>query len=314
MDLRERKALFEREKTVYESVKPVFRGVDGFDAYNPSIPFAWNDREYIFCRIEKRTDWARSWVRLFERVGTDEWSLVPGGMSYQLEDPFVSVIHGELVLGGTHVRYSAGKIQSFCGYFYRGTDLSDLRYFTSGPDNMKDIRLVGLPDGRIGVFSRPRGADIRQRFGSHSQIGFTIISGLNELTAEVIQDAAYIPGLFGKGEWGGCNQAYLLDDGKIGIIGHMGFAQNHEDGTELQVYSNVSFVFDQARNQAEDLAIIGTRSCYPEGPSKYPHLRDCCFTAGVVPRNDRRVDLYSGIGDCEIGRILIDDPFSDGIS
>ena len=50
---------------------------------------------------------------------------------------------------------------TYYGYFYRGTDISNLYYFTTGPYYMKDIRLD----------------------------------------------------LFGKDEWGGCNQAYLLDSG-----------------------------------------------------------------------------------------------------
>jgi hypothetical protein len=75
-------------------------------------------------------------------------------------------------------------------------------------------------------------------------------------------------------------------------------------------YLNISFIFDPCQHAALDVKIIGTRPCYPEGPAKRPNLVDVAFTSGIVPRPDGKVDLYSGIGDCEVGRIVIDDPFN----
>jgi len=103
-------------------------------------------------------------------------------MIYPLEDPYVCWIDDTFVLGGAHVRYKAGKINTFSGYFYKGADLHDLCYFTVGPDYMKDIRLVQLADRRIGVFSRPRNQESVRRFGSEAQIGFAIIEQLDDLT------------------------------------------------------------------------------------------------------------------------------------
>ncbi len=218
--LPERRAQFEATKQIYESAKLTFHGVDAYDVYNASIPFDWQGRSYIFGRVERRAEWARSWVRLFAQSGPDEWTLVPDSMIYPLEDPYIARIHDQLVLGGTHVRYKSGVVDTYYGYFYRGSHLDDLVYFTTGPDYMKDIRLVELADGRIGVFSRPRNDEILCRFGCESQIGYATIDRLEDLTAEVIEHAPYIPGLFGDGEWGGCNQAYALASGVIGVIGH----------------------------------------------------------------------------------------------
>ncbi|MHA2852433.1 MTP-1 family protein [Paenibacillus lautus] len=304
MNLLEQRQQFEGNKRIYESAKLVFRGVEGFDVYNPSIPFAWNGKRYIYGRVEKRHEWARSWVRLFEQSGPDEWTAVPDTMIYQLEDPYISVIHKQLVLGGTHVRYKQGRLDTFYGYFYKGSDLHDLLYFTTGPDYMKDIRLVELQDGRIGVFSRPRGEGIRKEFGSESLVGFTIIDSLDDLSPDVIENAPYIRGLFSKDEWGGCNQAYLLESGKIGVIGHICYAQG-----DTSTYMNMAFVLDPRTNQFSDLKIIGTRLCYPDGPAKKAHLTDCAFTAGIEMRPDGKVNLYSGIGDTEAARIVIDYPF-----
>lgn len=307
MDLRERKYQFEQNATIYESATLTFLGVDGYDVYNPSIPFTHNGKQYIFGRVERRNEWARSVVRLFENTGKDTWSLVTDAPWYQLEDPYIAVIGNELVMGGTHVRYNAGKIETLYGYFYKGTDVKDLYYFTTGPDYMKDIRLVALKDGRVGVFSRPRSEEIKQKYGCESLIGFTVVDSLADLSSEVIANAPYLENFFQDGEWGGCNQVYLLESGKLGCIGHKCYL-DEEKGQS--VYFNIAFVFDPETKEVSEEKIIGTRGSYPEGPAKKPNLQDCAFTSGIVMREDGKVDLYSGIGDCESGRIVIDYPFA----
>ncbi|WFR56245.1 DUF1861 family protein [Anaerocolumna sp. AGMB13025] len=309
MTIIEQREVFEREKNIYESCKVKFLGVEGFDVYNTSIPFYWEGKRYIYGRIEKRDEWARSWARLFEETGKDEWTLVQNEMIYQLEDPYIAVINGELILGGTHVRKKQGIIDTYYGYFYRGKDIHDLVYFTTGPDYMKDIRLVSLEGGKIGVFSRPRNEEIRTLYGSESIVGFTVINDIQELNAEVINNAEKIDGLFDADEWGGCNQCYYLDSGKIGVIGHKSYKRTDDEGNEILVYVNISFVYDREEKKAFDVKIIGTRDCYPEGPAKLPSLVDCVFTSGIVMREDGKADLYSGVGDTEVGRLVIDYPF-----
>lgn len=310
MTLKQEKELFESRRNVYDSALLTFHGVEGFDVYNCSIPFRWQGRDYIYGRVEKREQWARSWVRLFERTGPDNYTVVPDMMPYQLEDPYIAFIHGEMVFGGTHVRKRRGEIDTYYGYFYRGSDLNDLVYFTTGPDYMKDIRIIQLADGKIGVFSRPRNEEIRRKYGSGSVIGFAVIGALEELTDDVIQNAAAIDGLFGADEWGGCNQAYLLRDGSIGIIGHKSYADVAANGDQLAVYVNTAFEFDPRTLQATNQKIIGTKACYPACPAKMPALVDCTFTSGIVMRGDGRVDLYAGVGDVAEGRIAIEYPFS----
>ena len=299
----------EKDKKVYHSTVLTFHGVEGFDVYNCSIPFTWEGKEYIYGRVEKREEWARSWVRLFEKTGEKDYTLVKDHMNYQLEDPYISIIHGEMVLGGTHVRKQNSKVETYYGYFYRGRDLDDLVYFTTGPDYMKDIRLVELMDGRIGVFSRPRNEEIEKKYGSGAMIGFAVISSLEELTNDVIEAAELVPGIFDRGEWGGCNQAYLLEDGMIGVIGHQCYTQPIEEGEALAVYMNISFEFNPQTYEVTNKKVIGTRSCYPEGPAKLPNLIDCTFTSGIVMREDKKADLYAGIGDTMEGCITIDYPF-----
>lgn len=308
MTVKEKKLTFERNAKIYDRALLTFEGVEGFDVYNCSLPFTGKDgKRYIYGRVENPNEWANSTVVLFEEIAPDTYARVKDSMIYQLEDPFVQRIGGELVLGGTHVRKQRGGIQTYYGYFYRG-DESRMTYFTTGPDFMKDIRLVELPDGRIGVFSRPRHGVYAG--GAQSQIGFTVIDDLGKLDAEVIENAPYLTGLIGEGEWGGVNQAYLLGSGKIGVIGHLSYDDHTPEGQHLQVYVNTAFLLDPVAGTVTDPVIIGTKGCYPPCPPKVPRLADCVFTTGILPRPDGKVDLFSGVGDAFEGRITIDDPFA----
>lgn len=300
--------MFEKNKAVYDSAKLSFLGVDGYDVYNCSTVIHQDGKNFIFGRVEMRDRWADSTVMLFEEVGRDTYRLVEGSKTYPLEDPFVSKIHGEYILGGTHVRKSKGKVETFYAYFYRGNDLKNLTYFTTGPCRMKDIRLVELSSGKIGVFSRPRSKEILEKYGCESMIGYEEISSIDELDAEVIERAEYLPDIFREKEWGGCNQVLRLADSCLGIIGHLS-ERLPVDGITYSVYMNVAFCFNPETKKCGDVKIIGTRSSYPEGPCKKEFLKDCAFTSGITVREDGRVDLYSGIGDCEEGRITIDNPF-----
>lgn len=172
---------------------------------------------------------------------------------------------------------------------------------------MKDIRLVQLGDGRIGVFSRPRSKELIATYGSEFLVGCTVIDSLDELTAEAITNAKIIPGLFGDLEWGGVNQAYLLENDDIGVIGHL----SYQDGDQ-SVYSVISFVLDYENLKVHDYQIIATRKNFPEGPAKRDHLHDCCFPSGIVPiEGTDEYLLYSGIGDTQEGVVKINYPFKD---
>ena len=61
--------------------------------------------------------------------------------SSKLQDPFATIIAGEIVFGGVRVIWNNGRIVSWVTDFYRGSSIYNLKYFTSGPDHMKDIRL-----------------------------------------------------------------------------------------------------------------------------------------------------------------------------
>ena len=122
-----------------------------------------------------------------------------------------------------------------------------------------------------------------------------------------------MPGLFGPGEWGGCNQCVPLPDGRIGVAAHLCHAgEAASNGKAMQHYCNAAFAFDPATGRATPPRLIATRATYGGAVvPKEPHLADCAFTSGLVRRPDGLWDLYSGLCDAAEGRVtLLFDPFA----
>ncbi|KAG5510776.1 hypothetical protein GH5_07001 [Leishmania sp. Ghana 2012 LV757] len=292
---------FERTKVVQEATYITFKGLDTHDVYNCCVPFRVDGVYYMFGRVERRNEWVNSHVRLFRQTGHDEYTLVEHAMQWQLEDPFLVKIHGEMLFGGVRVTKDQGKVSHYACDFYRGT-IDDLHYFTSGPKNMKDIRLVGLADGKIGIFSH-------HKTSSTCITGFITINSLDELCSQVIDAAESIDHTLFGDAWGGVNQPYLLSTGKIGCISHHGYLDTDAKGEVLNVYCITSFVYEPSTNKCYDYKILGTKSCFPDYPPKSPKLMDCAFVSGIVMRDDGKCDLYSGVGDTREGRMVVEYPF-----
>lgn len=306
--IRERKDIFEQScAKPLESAKLTFVGADGWDVYNCSIPFVWNGVRYIFGRLEKHEIWTQSHIALFRETAKDVWTKETKFTELELEDPYVQVIQGELIVGGTYIRRGKdGKFVTYLGRFYRGKDPFTLTHFADGPDKMKDIRMTELPNGRIGVFSRPRGEEVRAKWGSEAVIGYAEIASLKDFTADLVQNAPIIPGLFGKDEWGGCNQAYALKDGRILVAAHLSCGgPAATNGIPRQIYMNAAFVFDPKTFRASEPTIVATRRFYPVNEPKVAHLDDCVFTSGFVFRDDDRVDVYTGLCDADEARCTL---------
>ena len=306
--MRGRKSAFERTAAApLESARLVFHGTEGWDVYNCSIPFVWGGVRYMFGRVERHETWTASHVTLFKETGKDDWTRVEGFSDLELEDPYMQVVKGELIVGGTYIRRDKdGKFLSYLGRFYRGKDPFSLVFFADGPDKMKDIRMTELPNGKIGVFSRPRGEDVRAKWGSEAVVGYFEIDSLDQFSAERAQNARIIPGLFGKDEWGGCNQAYALKDGRILLAAHLSCSgPAATNGIPRQIYMNATFVFDPATFTATEPKIIATRRFYLAADPKAPSLDDCVFTSGFVFRDDGLIDIYTGLCDSAEARVTL---------
>lgn len=287
-----------------EILTPV--GVDGFDVYNPSAPFEAQGETYIAGRVENRND-EKSKVMFFKE-GNGTLQLVENSPVFELQDPFTTYIGNEIFLGGVRVVWEENRAVTWYTDFYRGTSIDNLKYFTSGPEHMKDIRLMELEDGRIAVFSRPQGEKIMKRFDCIAKIGFTIVDKIEDITPEAIESAQLLEGQFLPDEWGGCNQLYLLKNGLIGVIGHKACGEG-DDSEKILHYYSMAFVVNPKTREVSQTKIICSRDCFPEGPVKHPRLKDVTFTSGIIRNTNGTATLYSGLSDCQVGKVLIPDPF-----
>lgn len=297
-----RELLKEYIPAVEKGTKIYFTGVEDLDVYNITAPF-WNEGEwYIAGRVEAR-DSEDSEVIFFTRNG-DVWEPKDDLMTFQLQDPFITKLKGELVFGGVEIHRSRDAEQKIIGWrttLYRGRTIHDFEYAVDGPWSMKDIRLCEMADGNVGVFSRPFGVE-----GSVALIGFGISESFQGLSESTIISAPLFKDQFDKDEWGGANEIHLLKNGFLGVLGHIAY----RDENRMLHYHAMSFVVNPWTREKSELKIIAVRSDFPDGPAKRPDLVDVIFSGGLIRQPDQRAILYVGASDAEAYHINIPDPFT----
>lgn len=288
------------EKRDVAARRPVFCGVEGYDVYNPTAPFSWEGKNMICARVEKR-DSEDSQAVFFRETERDIYVPAEGWERYPLQDPSLARVYGYYVLGGTEVFPHPEQPGRMCWHttFYYGKTPQHMEKLAQGPDGMKDVRLTELADGRIGIFTRPQGEK-----GGRGKIGFTAVEDFAGVTAEVMAEAPLLD-LFGGEEWGGVNEARLLDDGRLGVLGHIACFRPDE----VRHYFPMAFVFDPGTGKHTEPIILAERKEFLAGPSKRPDLEDVLFSGGILCRGEEAV-LYVGVSDCEIQYTVVPNPFS----
>ena len=283
-----------------ESEKIHFEFPEEKDIYNITAPFDDAGRKMIAARVEAR-DSEDSEVYFFKETEDHRYVLAEDTPVFQLQDPFVTKIHGELVFGGVEIfpKKDQPDQLDWRTVFFRGKSIQDLQPFFEGPIGMKDIRLCELPDGSIAVFTRPQG-----KKGGRGKIGYARINKLEELTIELIDDAPLFDDLFLDEEWGGANEIHVLGNGLLGVLGHI--AKFDEKG-ERHYYPMV-FAVDPYTAAFSKVQIIAERSDFQDGPAKRPDLVDVVFSGGLIRRDDGLAELYAGTSDAEAQKIIIPDP------
>ncbi|WP_281974592.1 DUF1861 family protein [Halobacillus litoralis] len=291
---------YEKQPPLNRGEKVHFTSVGERDVYNITAPFKDGTEEVIAGRVEPR-DSEYSEVKFFKKDG-GHWSPWEGAPTFELQDPFVTTIHGRLVFGGVEVSPHKDKegALTWKTVFYQGDSINDLQWFAEGPQGMKDIRLLELADRRIGVCTRPQGDK-----GGRGKIGYTEIDSLDQLTAEVIEEAPLLQEHFIGEEWGGANELYLLKNDQIGMLGHIA----RFDETGNRHYYPMTCVLDRESMRLEDMKIIAVRDDFPDGEAKRNDLVDVLFSGGLVQIGDEEAELYVGVSDAEAHRIRIPNPF-----
>lgn len=276
-----------------------FAGVGDLDVYNISAPFRSAGRTVIAGRVERR-DSEHSTAIFFEEVD-GVWLPIEGAPRFALQDPFVTFIAGELVFGGVEVRFGEG-LPEWWTVFYRGADIFTLVPFFNGPLGMKDIRLCALADGRVAVFTRPRGSK-----GGRGTIGYTAVPSLDALNVETIDAAPMLSDMFHPLDWGGVNEAHLLANGEIGLIAHAAYFEDDTMYSPRHYYA-IAFTFDPAGHRWRDLKVIAGRGQFGPGAAKRPDLVDVVFSSGIE-RRGAVTRLYAGTSDAEAHWVEIPYPF-----
>jgi len=291
---------FEEKKVNILGEKLTFTGVGGRDVYNITKPFMDDGELIIAGRVENR-DSEVSEVDFFKKVGQN-WDKVEKNINLALQDPFVTKISGELILGGVEI-FPHPTLKGHLGYrtvFYRGTDVNGLRKFAVGPELMKDIRLLELSKGKILVFARHQG-----EIGGRGKISFAIINSLEELNAKSIANAELIINQFDDAEWGGSNELHLLKNGLIGVLGHVSYYDKIMD----RHYQAMSFSFNPETKEVSPIKLIATRKNFKPGEYKRKDIMDVIFSGGIQRLKGGMAEFYAGVSDAEAHVILIEDPF-----
>ncbi len=275
------------------------------DVYNITAPFQVGQQSYIAGRVESHNSWYDTDVYdpqiWFFEEDNNVWRKVPSLPVFEMEDPFLARIGEQIVFGGVKVNgRNLTHDFSLRTHFYIGRDLTSLIALTHGPEGMKDIRLVELADGKIGVFTRPQGA--RSKLG---KIGFIVIDSLAELTPTLLDSAPVIESLFvDNEEWGGVNNAYQMSDGRIGALGHI--ARTHDGQHE---YYPLTFLFNPDTYEVSNEKIIASYGNFPKAKAKFPRLERVVFPGGLLFKKDGLAELYCGVADAHGARLAMPNPF-----
>ncbi|MCF7932146.1 MAG: DUF1861 family protein [Acholeplasmataceae bacterium] len=273
------------------------------DVYNISAPFDSLGKTYIAGRIEQR-DREISAVGFFKEA-QDTYTLdqsVP--MIPLFQDPSVQIIDDQMIIGGTRIitdHDDPNRITGWHTSFYQGSDLMDLTRIGDAPSGMKDVRVIRVQD-QIAVFTRPQGG-----LAGPGKIGFMMIDTLFELSPDRISKATILSDHFRDDEWGGANQLHVLNNGWIGVLGHI----SRRDQMNHLHYAAMTFAFHPWTMETRGLKVIAERRDFLEGEAKREDLHDVIFPGGLVRTDHGKALLYAGISDCEAQRLTITDPYLD---
>lgn len=278
--------------------------------YNPTTEIENKGKKQLALRVEPKSSEIDAHIVFFEEEnGT--WKALEKSPHLHLQDPFyIKNIHGYQILGGVEVfpHPTEPDSLSWKTVFYRYVDdICEIeKPFATGPGGMKDIRLIELLNGKIGIFTRPQGG----KYG-RGKIGYTEIDELADLTPEVINNAKIIGDQFAKDEWGGANDLYLLADGRIGVLGHIAHYDKDIKGQEMRKnYYAMAFVFDPDDRSVSDIKIIANAGdlefCMDR---KTNQLGNVLFSGGLKIEGEK-AKLYAGVNDIHAVCLEIDNPFA----
>jgi hypothetical protein len=315
-----------------------FEGIKNDEAvYNP-CPFVIDNELCLLGRVEAHVS-EIAHVHQFRKdpasagsYGAAKWQSQELSFLH-VQDPFLSCIKNKKIVGGVALDFSEPfpgiySIENYRTSFY---DFETKEKLVDGPDGMKDIRLVDLKDC-IGVFTRPRTED---RGTVHSSIQFSTVPSIEDINAELINTISIDPmkkvsGFFNHNEWGGVNAVYQLEDGWLGILGHIAYYSEHatdespdraHTDEHLRKYAAIAFEFHpDTKAVTHPVIILARNNLATDAKAKREDLHDVIFPGGFIfcsravgPAEEgepiKEVLFFYGLGDAHVGVSALPYPF-----
>ncbi len=291
-----------------------FTGTEGLDKYNPCA-ISINKEIILAVRVETRDSiWTdpekyKPEIKFFKENG-EVWQYVPELPTLTIaEDPFAQWVNTNKGLKLLFGYVTAQCVNMQCIFetrLFLVENLNELAHaqpFLVVP-MMKDIRFLQLLSGEIVVCGRPQG-----QFGGIGRINMVKIYSLELLTENALWEAPIIsPGVEDVVKMG-TNELYELENGLIGALGHT--AYKSPDGNLH--YMACVWTIDLQTNAMSPITIIAQRKNFPDGPAKTPDLADVVFPGSLIPLENSKVRLFSGLSDVSVGSIDIPFPFDSHI-
>lgn len=244
-----------------------------------------------------------------------------------VQDPFLSLVRNQKIVGGVALDFSEPfpgiyTITSYRTSFY---DFDTKEKLFDGPSGMKDIRLIDLGDS-IGVFTRPRS---EHEGIVHSSIQFSTVSSLEDINPDMISQISVDPmkkvrGFFNHNEWGGVNAVYHLQDGWLGVLGHIAYYSEHatpqspdraHTDEHMRKYAAIAFEFHPKTGEVTHPVIILARNnLETSARSKREDLHNVIFPGGFIFEIQEsapmeQVLFFYGLGDAHVGVSELPYPF-----
>ncbi len=316
----EERALFKEMERRFHEGKKAFRIVKfrvpsrimkDADVYNPTAPF----HGVIVGRVEKRDSehsksvffkYDENLVSNGNKLHVDDSAAV----FENLQDPFFSE-HAQFILfGGVKLISQQKDSSTFRTVIFKANDVHGLdpnNVFASGPLGEKDIRVLQLEENSVIVSRRPQGGE----YGK-GRIYYQLIGGVDDLpkTLAALDGIRYLstPQLdehYAAGGWAGVNQMLKLEDGRVGVIGHLG----RFDESGGRNYSAFALKLDPRTGDATEFKIIADIGSVPKMDPKRPDLSDVVFPGGLVRHPDGTARLFLGVRDSYSVELDLPDPF-----
>lgn len=212
---------------------------------------------------------------------------------FNVNYPHLAMIHNQYVLEGV-LRIDENNKQS-C--LYVGPNLKSLELKVVFPPFIKSVRVFEYSN-KIHAFYTVSG----QNYGT-GKIAHAAYNSFDEMKQSSFNNIQVFSNHFISGESGGINDIHILQNGLIGIVGHI----TYTDSYDTEHSYPCAFAFNIDNNKSTKLKIILEKSSLNLSSTK-KYFTDKIHTSGLIRRANNRASLYIET-DQKIYSIIFDDPF-----